>query len=466
MVPQREYLACRRDAAVISQAILHRQMTDGSVQVKNNTKDGQRMQVDASAVGRAAPAAAAGEIRSLTGLRGIAASFVMLYHFTATTVAAGPLSTFVRKGYIWVDLFFVLSGFIMALSFANTFASRADSSWRTYWMFLSRRLARVYPLYLLVTTESAIVAVGVAEHGPRRGSFDLTVAANVTMVQAWGIARSLEGAAWSISTEWAAYLLFPGLLALTLCRSRRVAFASGLVCIVAVALLAASPGLRFDDQSRMGPLDIYSSSTIAPLIRCLAEFSLGLLSYRYFRATETRRDSRIQHARWAAATSLVIVLAMMLPNTDVLIVALFPLLITMLAFQTGWVAFVLSSRLPVWLGNVSYSIYLLHGKFVHLVDWGGDALVGRGGHSASVFIAIMLVMLCATIVHHLIERPFRILVRQALEHPRKLLRRQRDERPDLEQRPRRPRFWQKRLSPALERDTEQPDPGAQSAAET
>ncbi len=139
---------------------------------------------------------------------------------------------------------------------------------------------------------------------------------------------------------------------------------------------------------------------------------------------------------------------MMLPNTDVLIVALFPPLIAALAFQTGRVASVLSSRVPVWLGTVSYSIYLIHGKFVHLVEWGDDALrpLGRGGHPVSVCNAAMLVMLCATVVHHVIERPFRILVRSALEHPSQFLRWQRDERPNLEQRPRGLFFWQKRPS--------------------
>lgn len=365
----------------------------------------------------AMPATLMPEIKSLTGLRGVAASFVMMYHFTDTSLGSGPVSVFIRKGYIWVDLFFILSGFIMALSFAGRFFNSQGDLLAAYRSFLARRLARIFPLYLLVTAELALVAWWTAEQVPGLDSFRLAIAANLAMVQAWAIAPSFEGAAWSISTEWAAYLLFPVLLAMTLAPRRQVAIVFGLVCLAVIAILAATPGLHFAGQLRMGPLDIYSPASTAPLLRCLAEFSLGLLAYRWFRASAARPGQRKQLVRWSVPLFLLLLAALAIPNADVIVVALFPLLVAVLALQTGPLSHLFASRIPVWLGEISYSLYLLHGKFIHVVGWGDHLLqpLGRGGHAISVVLTMMLVCACTTVVYHTVERPCRIMVRSAFE---------------------------------------------------
>jgi peptidoglycan/LPS O-acetylase OafA/YrhL len=177
--------------------------------------------------------------------------------------------------------------------------------------------------------------------------------------------------------------------------------------------------MRFDGQSRMGPLDIYSSASLAPLLRCLAEFSLGLLAYRWFRGISARTVQHDRCGRWSLTLTVLILSGMTIPDADVVVVAFFPLLIASLAQQTGPVSLFLASNVPVWLGEVSYSIYLLHGKFVRVVDWGDEALqpLGSVAHPTSVFLTILLVCACATVIHHSVERPCRILVRTAFERP-------------------------------------------------
>src|SRR5690242_15715766 len=89
------------------------------------------------------------EIRALTGVRGVAASLVAIYHFSPTKeMAPGLLRNVVSRGYLWVDLFFVLSGFVIALNYGQLFAS--GFSRRAFATFLVRRVARIYPLYLVV----------------------------------------------------------------------------------------------------------------------------------------------------------------------------------------------------------------------------------------------------------------------------------------------------------------------------
>jgi peptidoglycan/LPS O-acetylase OafA/YrhL len=361
----------------------------------------------------AVAATARGEIKPLTGVRGFAASLVMLYHFSAMSSDSGPAATFIRKGYLWVDLFFVLSGFIMGLSFASKFLNGKSSLRTTYWLFLTHRLARIYPLYLLVTVESALASLRQTEPFPGLESYQCAVIANIAMVQAWAVAPSFEGAAWSISTEWAAYLLFPALLTAALIPRRGVAFAFGMACLAAIVLLAVTPGLHFAGQTRMGLLDIYSSATQAPLIRCLAEFCLGLLAYRWFNAIKDRPGQRQVLVRWSMPLFLAILSVMAFPGADYVVVSLFPLLVVTLALDTGPLSFVFGSRIPVWLGEISYSLYLVHGKFVRVVGWGDRLLrpLGSAAHPISVILTMLLVCGCATVVYQWVERPCRIMVR-------------------------------------------------------
>ena len=79
-------------------------------------------------------------------MRGTAALLVALYHINPDLIAPTGAGRFVGKGYLWVDLFFVLSGFLLAMNYADRFAG----GWSLgAWLdFLLHRLARIYPLYL------------------------------------------------------------------------------------------------------------------------------------------------------------------------------------------------------------------------------------------------------------------------------------------------------------------------------
>jgi peptidoglycan/LPS O-acetylase OafA/YrhL len=369
-----------------------------------------------------------GEIRSLTGLRGFAACLVMLYHFTVLDPVSGPLDTILHKGYIWVDLFFVLSGFVMALTYSHLFAD--SNGWRAYRTFLSRRIARIYPLYLLITLETASLYLFRTVQVHPGTHFLPMLAANVTMIQGWGLAPSFEGSAWSISTEWAAYLIFPLLIAATISSSRRVAFACGAVAVASILAIAALPGtLAMPDEGRFGPLDIFSPATPVPILRCVAEFTLGLLSYR---VSQWLRDTSTLSMPWVARRNLpsiilvgAIVWLMTVHNSDVvLVIALFPLLLLSLFTQDSLVSRFLGSTIPYWLGELSYSIYLIHSKFQRFIEWADRALaqVVPHAHNVAIFLAVMLVGVCASFTYYGIERPMRKLLRLRLSSPPSLQR--------------------------------------------
>lgn len=101
------------------------------------------------------PAEIKAEIKALTGLRGVAAIYVVAYHMTGHWKQPPWLTTFIKHGYLSVDLFFILSGFVMALTYGGLFIDRFR--WSDYRRFLLVRLARVYPLYLLMTLITLIL---------------------------------------------------------------------------------------------------------------------------------------------------------------------------------------------------------------------------------------------------------------------------------------------------------------------
>lgn len=291
------------------------------------------------------------EIKSLTGIRGVAAFSVMLYHLSQNPAFAAFKTPFFAKGYLCVDLFFVLSGFIIAFIYGEKFANGGNSA--IYGQFLLNRIARVFPLNFVVTLVfAARMLVNVSDST----AYTLTVpdfVANIFMVQGWGFgAHALAGNSWSVSTEILAYLLFPLLV--------RVAFSRfwWLQAVIAVAVLGlvAASGLGVE-----GVMDVVRRDSFLPALRCVAGFSLGLVAFRL-------ADYAIVRKWLASNQALVAVMVLqailfLIPNADLAIVLTFPLLILVLYYDGSLSEKIFGNRIVYHLGIISYSIYLWHPLF-------------------------------------------------------------------------------------------------------
>src|ERR1700676_2561786 len=168
------------------------------------------------------------DIRALTGLRGVAAMLVVVYHFwPAADITSAWLKWTVGRGYLWVDLFFVLSGYVIALNYGRLFAH--GFSWSVFLGFLVRRFARIYPLYIVLLGAQILYTItiyGGFKETDARAAVTVThpaldIPANPFLVQSLGISRSIINQAWSISTEFAAYLCFPIFVALVISAALR-----------------------------------------------------------------------------------------------------------------------------------------------------------------------------------------------------------------------------------------------------
>ena len=356
---------------------------------------------------------ASGGIRPLTGIRGVAAVHVMLFHYFLGLPYSSPLSTFIAHGYLEVDLFFVLSGFVMALNYAHIFAG----GWTNpgYFRFLSRRIARVYPLYFFTTICALLLAILGFIDLPRLASLKITFIANILMIQSWGLADSLNPPAWSISSEWAAYLLFP-LLVAGLLRRPVLAWTWGIICIAILGMLSHTP-VAFGHQARPNALlDLSDPRFAIPVLRCLTEFSLGLIA---FRAMKTRVGSFIANKGWISSLICLSWVALMsVPRADLAVVLLLPLLVISITSEQRGAGKLLASRAIEFAGQLSYSIYLIHALMRGLIIKLHARIESLGFHHAQTYAACCAAgatFLLAYLAYHFIEIPGRQQLRRMFE---------------------------------------------------
>lgn len=297
------------------------------------------------------------EIKPLTSLRGFAAIAVVTQHFSnlAQTLTPAWLPSLVPHGYMAVHFFFVLSGFIMSLTYLSAF--EADGA-RAFPGFMLKRVARIVPLNLF--TLAVLMVLGLLSRGLLGSNiffddsslaFDLP--ANILMLQGLGIGTNLNGPSWSISTEFAAYFLFPVLIALVFHRRRAVSFATLLV----------AAGLLIRAALHLPRLGLWSVEIADQVLYCFTEFVLGMGAYILYRhrLRGGRPASDLETGLWLAGA-----MASLVAGIDLLVAALCPFIVVAAALNRGAVARVLSSKIPYFLGLVSYSIYLIHDPLRHL----------------------------------------------------------------------------------------------------
>ena len=179
------------------------------------------------------------DLRALTTLRFLAALWVVLY--TAWPhLDVGFVPVAVTKGYLGVETFFILSGFILS----HVYLEAAGEKRFRYGGFLWARLARVYPLHLvtlfgMIGLGVVATAAGMSIDGSLTNWRDLP--AHLTLTHAWGLATSsaFNHPSWSISAEWAAYLGFPAFAFVAWRLRGRPVLATGLAAGLALALYAA-----------------------------------------------------------------------------------------------------------------------------------------------------------------------------------------------------------------------------------
>jgi peptidoglycan/LPS O-acetylase OafA/YrhL len=352
------------------------------------------------------------EIPGLTGLRGLAACWVVIYHMHEFDHLSGPFAVLLRHGYLAVDVFFVLSGFVMALSYRGLFAGGFSAA--KYGVFLLRRAARIYPLYAALTMAIAGTELHFVLRHHQAAAFAGTILQNLSLTEFWGFGDPIDGPAWSISTELAAYLAFPALAALTIYGGWRRAALVAAGCMAGIGLIAQIPAHASYPFPRQGPLDIAWAHTVWPLIRCVLEFTLGLAAFRFGQVPAIR--SLCARPGWALAVAAPALPLLLTPGTDMVFVALIPALLLALLDGKNLLRHMLAAPAVLALGRLSYAIYLLHFPLMRIRKLAGGAwgaALGPGpADIAGCALFYLALLALAELCYRLIEAPGRRLVRR------------------------------------------------------
>lgn len=309
-------------------------------------------------------------LQALTTIRFFAALQVVLFHMRVTgMLAGGPwwYQNFASIGYVGVNCFFVLSGFILVYTYAGTIPKA-----RRFWQ---ARFARIYPAYafsLAVSAPFFFYAVRHLDLPMFAWSKEHFVAASlltISLLQSWipGAALTWNPVCWSLSVEAFFYLVFPLLLVWTKGLVSRGLLAGVVVwSLVSLTFSVLYIVVHPDgiDKISSPEITLFWKNVLSfnPLVR-LPEFLVGMFAGRLFLAREADHKSGTPLILCGAVTvSTLTVLVGKIPNPLIsagFLSPAFAAIIYGLARQPRWSCF-LGCRGLVLLGEASYSLYLLH----------------------------------------------------------------------------------------------------------
>ena len=347
------------------------------------------------------PVSPPADLRALTSLRFLAAAWVVMYTFWPD-LNVGLVPVAVTKGYLGVETFFVLSGFILS----HVYLQAAGDRRFRYGGFLWARVARVYPLHLLtlfgvMALGLAAVAAGMTIDGHVLSWASLP--AQLTMTHAWGLApvAGFNHPSWSISAEWFAYLAFPAFAFV----AWRLRSRPGLA-VAGAALFLVGLYLAFE---AMAGFSLTEATFAWGALRIVPCFALGCALYLVYRRAPLK-----QAGLWAAGFAGAMAVSASLGAWDGITVLLAGGLILGLASMTNSGAGWLASKPAVYLGEISYSIYMVCVPWQILAVNIAARLTGAEDKRLSVgvwLVVVALLPIVAAASYHLVERPARTALR-------------------------------------------------------
>jgi exopolysaccharide production protein ExoZ len=342
---------------------------------------------------------------AVEGLRGIAVALVfgvhyhaLFSHYVAQSSLTYHLSAIAWNiGHSGVDIFFALSG---ALIYEVVLRRQAP-----YGEFLRRRAQRIYPAFLAVfALYVALLFVDPASHLPhgtaRAGLF---LVANALLIPGIVPIEPLISVAWSLSYEFAFYILLPILVYKLAFRQRSTRSRVLWMCVPALALITAA--------------------LIHPLAhKRMLMFLAGMWAFEarnstWFRSRLTRRAELAVMLLFALSFPAIVVCSATPSGPDiwswsalgVLFVTDFWIVLYVTGFD-GWLKSLCSITALRWLGNISYSFYLLHGLTLKVFATALGILVPSTTHGALVFwgvlpLAFPAAFLTSTVLYAMVEKP-------------------------------------------------------------
>ncbi len=345
---------------------------------------------------------------ALDGWRGLCACSVVFFHVKAT----GPLyqSTLIRNSYLFVDFFFVLSGFVISSAYLHRIKNSND-----FWRFIFERISRIYPLHIaMLFCYLSFEIVRFITNPQNENLFIGRMAidalfSNVLLIHSLNLHDQLtwNSPSWSISAEFWTYVLF-GLLLIKISANLLIVLAIGVFSLI-VVLIYSNTGM--DVTYDYG------------LFRSVAGFCFGMAC---FTISKKYNKNHVLRLGWQLFSVLEICLLTMVIlfvtlardfKVDYFAPILFSIVVLVFSVELGIISKLLKTRPIAYLGSISYSVYLTHAFCITLSNlllarilgakyWnsyddkynGSVSLFGRSDLEGSLyFFAILIFTLVASI---------------------------------------------------------------------
>lgn len=350
----------------------------------------------------------------LDGLRGVAALLVVGYHLFETYFGGSPAQP-INHGYLAVDFFFVLSGFVIGYAY--------DDRWdrMSTWNFFKRRLVRLHPMVIFGTLVGALLFYfGECSEFPLMKDTSpwmvlLVMLLGFTMlpmgtsldIRGWGETNPLNGPAWSLQWEYLANILY----AMFIRRLGRVALG---ICVVLFAALTAILTLNIDVLGVLSVRDYASYTVIGGWSLTPDQLQIGAtrLLYPFFCGLLLSRMGwliKVKGGFWWCSLMIVVLLCMPWMGLSaegegrwtnglyemVCILVCFPLIVSIGAGSS--VIGGKSVAINQFLSDISYPIYITHYPLIYMhIAWvrnhpeatlGQNILISVSVFVASIFLA-------------------------------------------------------------------------------
>lgn len=360
------------------------------------------------------------KLNNITSLRGIAAIFIVVHHFSTYLIPdikqlTSPITPFISKNYIWVDFFFILSGFILAYVYYSKFQVQVKK--KDYLRYFSSRFARIYPLHLFMlicflflesaeyyhfqTTSSG--GESLHQYIPFTGTESIsTFFINLFLLQTFINGTYWNQPAWSISAEWVVYIFLPLLLPLIY----RFKW-SGKISLFILSFL-----ILFILLEKHNTLDL--TPTIS-FIRCVCEAIIGIILFDIYN-NKILKNQLLGNL----ATNLLLLasfFSLFFDISHLVTIFIFTLLILSAAYNQN--NSFLSNKFLIYLGTISYSIYMTHWFIQVFLQKLSKLIIGNDfseNFSSSLSPVVLILCICIVIVtskitYDIIENPFRKWIR-------------------------------------------------------
>lgn len=342
-------------------------------------------------------------IKPLTSLRFFFAFIVFLSHLPIIYPTNSTLTNLQKdvfaEGYLGVSFFFILSGFILSLTYKNKLINNKVPL-KEFWI---ARIARIYPLHLftlLIAIPLSLTGI-LASTGVWLGKLFI----NILLLQSFFPQRSIYFSfnypSWSISAESFFYLLFPFIISIHSKYPKTIYLSLVLITMIPLGIFLCPEDLQ------------HRFFYINPFFR-MVDFIVGILIYNIY--------EKIKTSSWLESKTSITFVELF----SVLLFACFfafhsfvpqgyryscyywmPMITIILAFsyQAGYLSRILSNRILVLLGEISFSFYLIHQLAIRYIGAINSKFSLISDNLLLMAIILVFTLLASYLSYHLIELP-------------------------------------------------------------